>query len=313
MATVTNTASTLEPRTPATASPVWRTGRDLLTVLRPWFLPVPLAPFLAGRVLADPDRIPTLIIDPAVWWGIGCLVSTWFAVAVVNDLGDRSVDAANPRRRQAADAVQRLGRRPLVVVAAVAVAGAGVAAAMINMVFVVGVALVLALGAAYSLPPIRLKGRPGLDVLSNAIPIGLLAPLAGWQLAAPPTTFPWQLGLLGILTGAALYLPTTMMDRRADRDAGIRTTAVALGTATSYRIAVISWLAAATVCLATTAADVWVPIDLGWSHLTAWAAAVLSYPILMRRPSLARLAAVCTLISIHALLILATHLTGLPG
>jgi chlorophyll synthase len=279
---------------------------DLLILARPWYLPVAIAPFVGGRVLADPSAGPDAILtDATVWSGVLALVLTWIAVAIVNDAFDLPTDLRNPRRTATSELVQRWRRERLLRVAGLAAALAlTIASAGAGLLFMVGVAAVLILGWAYSAPPVRLKERPGLDVLANAIPVGVLAPLAGWLSVAPPAGFPWQLGLLGTLTVAALYLPTTMIDERSDRAAGVRTTAVALGSATTYRVGVALWSAASIVCLASLITGVLLPVRLQWFDLIAWGVVVASYPVLIRRPSIRRLAIVSTTLVAHGLLLL---------
>ncbi|WP_203829115.1 UbiA family prenyltransferase [Actinoplanes palleronii] len=96
-------------------------------------------------------------------------------------------------------------------------------------VALLGVAGVLVLGWAYSVPPLRLKTRPGWDVAVNALVVGLVSPAAGWAITRAPWEFPWQFGAIGVLFAAALYVPTTVTDLAADTSAGDTTFAVRFG------------------------------------------------------------------------------------
>jgi hypothetical protein len=73
----------------------------------------------------------------------------------------------------------------------------------VGPLFVLGVAGVLLLGWAYSVPPLRLKTRAGWDVAVNAVVVGVVSPVAGWSITRDPWQFPWQFGLIGMLFAAA--------------------------------------------------------------------------------------------------------------
>lgn len=284
---------------------------DLITLTRPWYLPVALAPYVGGRFLAGHrgevgiESLRQLISTPILWSGAVALALTWCAVAIMNDAYDQATDERNPRREATTETVRRWGVARLLrltgLVAAAAVTASAVGA---SVVLTVGVVAMLILGWAYSAPPVRLKQRPGLDVLSNAVPVGVLAPLAGWATAAPMAQFPWQLGGLGVLTVAALYLPTLMIDAPSDRAAGIRTTAVVLGLRLTYRIGVLLWASASTACLLLLITGTLLPFRLQWPDLLGWVVVVISYPILIRRPSIRRLVVVSGLLLGHGVLLI---------
>src|SRR4029450_11041187 len=127
----------------------------------------------------------------------------WGAVLAQNDLHDLRSDRDNPRK----------GTAPLVTGAVslgrfrgwyrgMAFAAVGTAL-FVGPLFVLGVVGVLLLGWAYSVPPLRLKTRPGWDVTVNALVVGVVSPAAGWSITRPPWEFPWQFGLVGLLFAAA--------------------------------------------------------------------------------------------------------------
>lgn len=93
--------------------------------------------------------------------------------------------------------------------------------------------------AAYSLPPVRLKTRPGLDAVSNGLLI-LLIFLTGYSIetAGIPGELPpvFMVGVL-LCTGAAMHIYTAALDYEADRRAGDRTVAVALGRRAALAVA----------------------------------------------------------------------------
>jgi 4-hydroxybenzoate polyprenyltransferase len=96
------------------------------------------------------------------------------------------------------------------------------------------------LSILYSHPRTRLKAVPGLDLGVNVIGIGILCPLAGYVLAAQratslpdelawSVTFPlWYMLAIALIIGG-IYAPTVAGDHLADKEAKLRTMAVALG------------------------------------------------------------------------------------
>ncbi|MGK5685534.1 UbiA prenyltransferase family protein [Actinoplanes sp. URMC 104] len=261
----------------------------VVAVSRPWFWPVSWVPAYLGTVLADgrltpadPPRaaVALLVLGPLVWG----------AVLAQNDLHDLDSDRANPRKATAPLVTGAVDERRLrrwywwIAVAALA------AALFVRPLFVLGVAGVLALGWAYSAPPLRLKTRPGWDVAVNALVVGVVSPAAGWSITRDPWAFPWQFALIGLLFAAAVYVPTTVTDLPADAGAGDRTFAVRFGARFAYRAGLGLWVAALATSLACAAADVVVPRSTLTGQLLAIPVLLAAYAVLTRRPSIPRLA-----------------------
>lgn len=166
----------------------------------------------------------------------------WLATLLINDVHDLPSDRVNPRK----------ARSPLVqglVTRGVAHAGAyGAAAAALALGVLVGwtffalLAASLVLAWAYSAPPVRLKTRPGADVLVNAVGVGALAALAGWSIARPLAEAPWPFLPQGIFVAAAIYVPTTLVDHDADAAAGYATFATTLGRRRAYAFGFACWV-----------------------------------------------------------------------
>ena len=276
-----------------------RPAAVLVAVSRPWFWPVSWVPAYLGTVLAGhawipaPADVPRAVVALLV---LGPLV--WGAVLAQNDLHDLPSDRANPRKATAplvtgAVSAERLRRwyRGLVLVALAA-------AAYVGPLFVLGVAGVLLLGRAYSVPPLRLKTRPGWDVAVNALVVGLVAPAAGWAITRAPWEFPWQIGLIGVLFAAALYVPTTVTDLSADTGAGDTTFAVRFGPRLAHRLGVALWAAALVLSVLCAAADAVVPRSTLVPQLVVAPVLLLAYAALTRRPTITRLAVVSILFGI---------------
>ncbi|HVL47254.1 MAG TPA: UbiA family prenyltransferase [Candidatus Thermoplasmatota archaeon] len=168
----------------------------------------------------------------------------WLATLLVNDVHDLAGDRLNPRK----------ARSPLVqgivtagwarATARLAGASALALALLVNVEFAALVAGALALAWAYSAPPLRLKTRPGADVLVNAMGVGGLAGLAGWSVARPLAEAPWLFMPQALLVAAAVYVPTTLVDYDADVRAGYATFATKLGRDRAYRVGFACWVAA---------------------------------------------------------------------
>jgi chlorophyll synthase len=211
----------------------------VLRLSRPWFWPLGWGGAYLGWVLATHSLMPPVAALPkaaAALLVLGPLV--WTAVLTVNDLHDLPSDRRNPRKARAPLVTGALTPEDLRRWHRGSTVAALVVATVAGPAFVAGTALVLLLGYLYSVPPVRLKARPGADVAVNAAVVGVLAPVAGWSLDRPAVDYPPAMALFGLLLAAALYLPTTVIDRAADRFAGDATAAVRWRPAVCYRAGV---------------------------------------------------------------------------
>ena len=272
----------------------------LLVATRPWFWPVAWLPAWFGAAVATREWLP---LAGAWQTGVALLVLgplVWGSVCLLNDLSDVDTDGHNPRKATS----------PLVTGAldagtawrcALLLAGAAVLlAATVGTAFAVGTAGVLALGWAYSCPPLRLKGRPGWDVAANAVAVGVAGPLAGWSLHAPLTSYPVPLALLGSCLAAALYLPTTALDLATDERAGVTTFAVARGARATYVASVVLWVCATGTWLLCR----WLGV-LGGGSVSSGSVLAALVPALVHtalawRPSIPRLATVAVAFTVPA-------------
>ena len=149
---------------------------------------------------------------------------------VLNQLTDVDTDAANDKLFLLAGGL--VSRRlvvceivALAVVAPVLLAVGGTLDRQTVAVFAASAAL----GGVYSAPPLRLKARPGADLLANAIGYGGLAFAVGWLSVAPlSASVLWPSATYALCVGAT-FMFTTIPDIAGDRDAGARTSGVALG------------------------------------------------------------------------------------
>jgi 4-hydroxybenzoate polyprenyltransferase len=274
----------------------------VLLATRPWFWPLSWAGGYLGTVLAARTWTPPAAMVPESLTAalvLGPLV--WGAVLTVNDLHDLPSDRRNPRKATAplvtgALTVADLSRwhRRFVILAMVL-------AATVGPVFTLGTAVVLALGWLYSAPPWRLKARPGADVAINALVVGVFGPAAGWTLYRPLAEYPLIMVVLGFLLGAALYLPTTVIDVDADRSAGDVTSAVRWHPNVCYGLGVALWGAAILLWLVCCQRELLTP---GQATATQFAMApvlLVAYCVLARTPSITRMALVAAVFAVPAL------------
>lgn len=270
---------------------------DVALLARPWFWPVSLLPYYVGFVLATHQLLPSLgQLPPLLTGGVVAGPLVWLAVLAVNDAHDLPGDLLNPRKAGTPLTSGRMTPATAGAVAMVAAVAALVVACVLGTAFAAGTLLVLALGWVYSVPPVRLKERPGADVAVNALAIGAIGPAAGWCATASIAGFPWLFAVQGVLIGAALYLPTTLVDHRADQARGYRTIAVRLGRRTTYRLGFASWIAAAALSAGLALADQIIPRHMFGFELVMVPPLIASYHLLLGRvQSFYRIAAVSTL------------------
>lgn len=183
----------------------------------------------------------------------------WTATLLVNDVHDLPGDRANPRKARSL-LVQGVVSRGWANLAAHLFALAALAAAVaVGWAFALCVMVNLALAWAYSVPPVRLKTRPGADLLVNAVGVGAVSCLAGWATVSGLAGAPWAFLPQGLVVAAAVYVPTTLIDLEADREAGYLTLATHLGRDRAYRIGWWCWVACNLGALTLSAFDLIIP------------------------------------------------------
>jgi 4-hydroxybenzoate polyprenyltransferase len=289
-----------------------RTGQfllDLCAIARPWFWPVSLLPYYVGVLLATHRLFPpagqlprllagALVVEPLVW----------LAVLAINDAHDLPGDLRNPRKANTPLTSGRLSPSTVRGIAYCAACAALAASLSVGVAFAAGALLALALGWLYSMPPVRLKARPGADVAANGLALGALGPLAGWTAAHPLSGFPWAISLQGVLVGAALYVPTTLADYPADLATGYRTIAVRLGPRRAYRLGFAAWTAAAVLSVVLAATGTVIPRRMLPFEAVTVPGLVLGYHLLLRRhQSVPRIAVVSVLFLVPSAIFALTY------
>jgi len=149
------------------------------------------------------------------------------AIYVMNQIADRAADLEGKKLFLISEGIISTKAAWIETLALVA-ASFALALVFLPLVFSAICAASLALGAMYSLEPVRLKRRPVLDVLANAAGSGVLNTLAGWAAVGAPLEG-WVSLLPYPVAVAAVDLATTLADREADAKMGFRTSGVVLG------------------------------------------------------------------------------------
>ena len=104
--------------------------------------------------------------------------------------------------------------------------GSLITAVWIGPLFFISILVLNVLGFIYSIPPVRLKVRPGLDIVCNAL-IGVMCFVAGVALGGSIISLIVYMGVF--LMAATFYIPTVVTDFDFDKRAGEYTSAVAFG------------------------------------------------------------------------------------
>ena len=91
------------------------------------------------------------------------------------------------------------------------------------------VLLSIILGIVYSIPPVRLKGKPILDLLSNALGFGFIAFTVGWTTKLEFSIQSFTSALPYIFCIGAGFVNTTLLDLKGDEKIGDKTIGVLLG------------------------------------------------------------------------------------
>ncbi|WP_277553441.1 prenyltransferase [Halobaculum limi] len=214
-------------------------GRYLLKLSRPrfWFYlagPVVVGVAFGAATVAELFKPTNFLL-----FGYFLLPANLFLYGV-NDVFDRDVDEANPKKDEKEVRYDGGPLVPAVVVGSLVLGlGTFLVTPQAAWPFLAGFFL---LGAQYSAPPFRFKTTPFLDSVSNGLYIlpgaAAFALLTG---SAPPVA-----ALVGAwLWAMGMHTFSAIPDIAPDRAAGIRTTATVLGEERTYVYCAACWLTSA--------------------------------------------------------------------
>jgi 4-hydroxybenzoate polyprenyltransferase len=150
------------------------------------------------------------------------------AIYILNQLTDSKTDSINGKLYLIHDGHLKKNRMK-VQIAILLIFSIVLSFLKFPIVYSLLILLSMIMGIAYSVPPIRLKGRPILDLLANASGFGIIAFSVGWMSKA---SFSSDLILDSIpyfLCISSGFINTTIPDMEGDVRNGDRTTGVFLG------------------------------------------------------------------------------------
>ncbi|UCG69308.1 MAG: UbiA prenyltransferase family protein [Thermoplasmata archaeon] len=215
-----------------------------------------MIPFYIGWVFASRELFPPYILDiltsnnPSsasfdqfMLFGLGMFVMGPFlggSTLLYNDYWDSEIDKTSKRKAAFPLPMGLVSSKSVLYTSIVLMILALFFSYFISLLFMMLVGLALALSICYSTPPIRLKNRAGLDVLTNAIGSGLLCSIAGWIVVKPFFEYPILWGFTSIFGVCSIYIPTTIIDQPNDKRKEVNTFAVRLGQKNAFYAGVFS-------------------------------------------------------------------------
>jgi chlorophyll synthase len=167
----------------------------------------------------DGSILPVLIIATA-FMGI---------IHILNQIADRNSDQLNQKLFFIANEIITIKQAYLQILILLIITIPPLLYIKINGALLLFIGSILPLGMLYSLPPLRLKAKPVIDTLLNAIGYGWVAFSIGWLSHG---AFSWSISLQALpymLAVAAMYINTTLIDAGGDRESGFKTTGIWLG------------------------------------------------------------------------------------
>jgi chlorophyll synthase len=230
--------------------------RHVFKHMVPLFWGVSAIPFYISWVFASRKLYPSYITDILLghststaqlneFWifALGLIVMAPLlggSTLVYNDYWDHEVDKTSLRKSSFPLTKGLLSKNAILFSSIFLMLMALVISIFISILFFLLVGICIILSVIYSTPPIRLKNKAGLDVLTNALGSGLVCSIAGWIVARPFLEYPWIWGAASVSGVCAIYIPTTIIDSDNDRRFGVNTFAVKLGKKRAFYGGVIS-------------------------------------------------------------------------
>jgi chlorophyll synthase len=229
-------------KTPGSASKVPGIGSkavDLIFLTRPPLLVASSAFFFIGAISARlasgrefslalmPEALPNFLI-----YVLGIAVAF-----IVNQIFDVESDAVNRKAYLLPSGIvsRRAAAGLLGAICAVLLVISALAGPAVRYLIWVG----LLLGLAYSIPPLRLKARPVLDLLANVAGFAVVGFALGWLVYKPYHAMMWFRMLPYALAMSGIFLNTCIPDEEGDRSVGDRTSCVVFGAEVSARAALV--------------------------------------------------------------------------
>lgn len=195
---------------------------------------------LAGPPLSMP---PFPLYDPITWLHFALALSSLILlitfIFIQNQLGDLDTDRLHPDKSRLPLAAGRFSTRRVLGLAVIFLLVSIGLALMVSVAFLTILALTVALGFLYSGPPLRLKGKPVVDLAVIGLAFGAMAVVTAWVVLSSQPQVPLLLPVGAWLFYSGAHAVHTASDYAADHQAGLRTTAVVLGPQRAVRLGLI--------------------------------------------------------------------------
>ncbi len=214
---------------------------DYAAVLRPLLLIPAWTMLLLGYYkgldgkLAGAGSLPLVGNIPIIWWPDRKILITLLlysllmgAVYILNQLSDSRTDEINGKLYLVAGGYIKKSVLK-VQIAVLLFISLAIALVQFSWIYVCLILLSAILGISYSVSPVRLKGRPILDLFSNACGFGLVAFAVGWVSSSPFSANLILKCLPYVICISAAFINTTIPDMKGDIQNGDITTGVFLG------------------------------------------------------------------------------------
>lgn len=209
-------------------------GVSILPYYMGWsFASKKIYPTYIARILLLPDPIPAQNMYQELFlFFVGMIVLGPLlggATILYNDFFDRNTDTLSKRKKHLPLLKGMLKPISVYRLSIILFSLSFILALIVSIWFALLVLACIILSILYSRPPIRLKEKPGLDVLTNAMGSGIICTLAGWIIIRPALEFPVLWGIVSFFGVGAIYVSTTIIDFDPDKKEGLTTIATYLG------------------------------------------------------------------------------------
>jgi len=244
-----NPPQLLKPQPPATqsAKPVsvrWWRALGQLTRVNVWFGDILLFVFAFVLLAGPPLSIPPLpFYDPTTWIHFALALSSLTLlitfIFIQNQLGDLDTDRFHPDKSRLPLAAGQVSMRRAFGLSIIFLVVSISLALLVSLAFLVILAVTVVLGFLYSGPPLRLKGKPIVDLAIIGLAFGAMAVVTAWVVLSCQPQVPLVLPIGGWLFYSGAHAVHTASDYAADRQAGLRTAAVVLGPQRASRLGLV--------------------------------------------------------------------------
>ena len=188
------------------------------------FWMVGFTPFFIGYVVSSKE-----LYSFDLFYGFLIIAILTSSTFVLNHICDIELDKKNPRKEFSLLVRGSVSLKTSWILFWILQLSCIILSLRFNLEFLYCILGLTAISFAYNMEPLRFKSRPGLDLVSNGLSLGLLIPLAAWSIDQPLLEFPKLFFLSTICYLLALYCPTMAIDVEFDKSFGIQTFATKFG------------------------------------------------------------------------------------